>query len=42
MEENINEFYKKKITEMVTACDNERFLKFLYNTILSFKKKWGI
>lgn len=35
-------FYKGKITELVTNCDNERFLKFLYNTILSFKKKWGI
>ena len=35
-------FYKEKITEMVVKCDNERFLKFLYNTILSFKKKWGI
>lgn len=35
-------FYKGKITEMVVKCDNERFLKFLYNTILSFKKKWGI
>lgn len=31
-------FYKEKITEMVVKCDNERFLKFLYNTILSFKK----
>ena len=35
-------FYKEKITEMGVKCDNERFLKFLYNTILSFKKKWGI
>lgn len=35
-------FYKEKITKMVVKCDNERFLKFLYNTILSFKKKWGI
>ena len=35
-------FYKEKITEMVVKCDNERFLKFLYNSILSFKKKWGI
>ncbi len=35
-------FYKEKIIEMVVKCDNERFLKFLYNTILSFKKKWGI
>lgn len=34
-------FYKEKITEMVVKCDNERFLKFLYNTILSFKKKVG-
>lgn len=44
-ENEVNEnktFYKQKITEMVANCDNERFLKFLYNTILSFKKKWGI
>lgn len=43
MGENDNTiFYKRKIVEMVTGCDNERFLKFLYDTILSFKKKWGI
>ena len=35
-------FYKEKITEMVVKCDNERSLKFLYHTILSFTKKWGI
>lgn len=43
MGENDNSiFYKRKIVEIVSECNNERFLKFLYDTILSFKKKWGI
>lgn len=43
MGENDNSiFYKRKIVEIVCECNNERFLKFLYDTILSFKKKWGI
>ena len=45
MEENINEFYKKKITEMVTACDNERWLRAIYTFIknlLTQKKAKGL
>lgn len=28
--ENVNEFYKEKITEMVANCDNEKWLRIIY------------
>lgn len=28
--ENVNEFYKEKIYEMVANCDNEEWLKLIY------------
>lgn len=31
-----------EITELLQEIDNVKFLIFLKNTILSFKKKWGI
>ena len=34
--------YKKEIIEMIQKIDSEKFLKFLYNMIVSFKKQWGI
>lgn len=33
--------YKKEIIEMVEKLESEKFLKFLYNVIISFKKEWG-
>ena len=45
MEENTNEFYKRKITEMVTACDNERWLRAIYafiKNLLTQKKAKGL
>ena len=36
------EEYKEKIIEMVKEIENEIYLKFIYNLLISFKKKWGI
>lgn len=38
----MEEDYKKKVIELVENISSEKFLKFLYETICSFKKKWGI
>jgi len=42
--ENCNEkdYYKQKIIEMVEKINNQKFLKFLYEMLISFQKKWGI
>lgn len=36
------EEYKEKIIEMVKEIKNVRYLKFIYDLFISFKKKWGI
>lgn len=36
------EFYREKIIEMVKNIDNSRYLEFIYDLLMSFKKKWGI
>ena len=36
------EEYKGKIIEMVKKIENEIYLKFIYDLLISFKKKWGI
>lgn len=36
------EEYKEKIIEMVKEIENVRYLKFIYDLFISFKKKWGI
>lgn len=33
--------YKKEIENFLNEIQNEKFLKFLYNVIVSFKKQWG-
>lgn len=33
---------KDKIIDMIKDIENEKFLKFTYDLILAFKKKWGI
>ena len=33
--------YKKEIETFLNEIQNEKFLKFLYNVIDSFKKQWG-
>lgn len=33
--------YKKEIIEMVQKIDSDKFMKFLYNMIVSFKSQWG-
>ena len=33
--------YKKKVIEMIQKIESEKFMKFLYNAIVSFKEQWG-
>ena len=33
--------YKKEIETLRIEIQSEKFLKFLYNIIVSFKKQWG-
>lgn len=36
------EWYREQIIEMVNKIDNSKYLKFIYDLLMSFKKKWGI
>ena len=36
------EEYREKIIETVNKIENEIYLKFIYDLLISFKKKWGI
>lgn len=38
----VGDDYKEKIFEMVGKISNVVYLKFIYNLLCSFKKKWGI
>ena len=40
--DNEKEEYKEKIIEMVKKIENEIYIKFIYDLLISFKKKWGI
>ena len=40
--DNEKEEYREKIIEMVKKIENEIYLKFIYDLLISFKKKWGI
>lgn len=40
--EDNSEFYRNEIIKLLMDCNNEKFLNFIYKTIISFKKKWGI
>ena len=40
--DNEKEEYREKIIEMVKKIENVRYLKFIYDLLISFKKKWGI
>lgn len=33
--------YKKKVIETIQEIESEKFIKFLYNMIISFKEQWG-
>lgn len=33
--------YKKEIETFLNEIQSEKFLKFLYNVIVSFKRQWG-
>lgn len=36
------EWYREQIIEMVRKINNSKYLKFIYDLLISFKKKWGI
>lgn len=36
------EEYREKIIEMVRKIENKKYLAFIYDMMMSFKKKWGI
>nr|DAG69088.1 MAG TPA: hypothetical protein [Caudoviricetes sp.] len=36
------EYYKRKIVEIVSNIEDKNFLKFLHSMLISFQKKWGI
>ena len=40
--DNEKEEYREKIIETVNKIENEIYLKFIYDLLISFKKKWGI
>lgn len=33
--------YKKEIITLIQGIESEKFLKFLHNMILAFKRDWG-
>ena len=33
--------YKNEIVTLLDGIQSEKFMKFLYNMIISFKKQWG-
>nr|DAW92590.1 MAG TPA: hypothetical protein [Bacteriophage sp.] len=37
----MNMNYKKKVIEAIQKIESEKFMKFLYNMIISFKEQWG-
>lgn len=34
--------YRKKIRELVGVINDEKVLKFIYELLISFRKKWGV
>lgn len=36
------EIYKKKIIDIVKDTENDKYIEFIYNLLISFKKKWGV
>lgn len=36
------EWYREKIVEIIENTENEDYLEFIYNMMISFKEKWGI
>jgi hypothetical protein len=34
--------YKQEVISLIDNCSNDNFLKFLFELVTSFKKKWGI
>ncbi len=36
------EYYREQIVEMIQKNENVKYLAFIYDLMISFKKKWGI
>lgn len=36
------EEYRHRIIDMIEKIENETYLKFIYDLLFAFKKKWGI
>lgn len=36
------EDYRKEIIDIIEKIDNQTYLRFIYNLLISFKNKWGI
>lgn len=36
------EWHREKIIDMVKHLENLNYLKFIYNVLIAFRKKWGI
>ena len=36
------EEYREKIIEMINKIENGIYINFIYDLLISFKKKWGI
>ncbi len=34
--------YRQKIVDMANQTENADYLEFIYNMMISFRKKWGI
>lgn len=34
--------YKQEVINLINSCSDDNFLKFLFELVTSFKKKWGI
>lgn len=42
LETQKKEHYRREIIEIIKNMEDARFLKFFYEMLVSFKKKWGI
>ena len=36
------EVYRERIIQMVKEIKSEKYLMFIYDMMMSFKKKWGV
>lgn len=36
------EYYKSQIIDIITGVDNLKYLKFIYDLLMSFRRKWKV